>query len=65
MERHQGRLVDREAVMTATHPTKELVRAYMAKRTHDESPPPSPQQVRDELGWHLVQDSGPVPEVPS
>lgn len=49
--------------MTATHPTKELVRAYMAKRTHDESPPPSPQQVRDQLGWHLVPASGPVPEV--
>jgi hypothetical protein len=56
-------MVDCEAVMTANRPPKELVRAYLAKRTQTESPPPSPQQVREQLGWHLIPENGSVPEV--
>ena len=49
--------------MTATRPDKELVRAYMAKRTQTESPPPSPDQIKRELGWWLEPANGPEPEV--
>lgn|GEM_PF-3750893 len=48
--------------MTANHPPKEAVRAYLAKRTQDESPPPSPDQVREMLGWHMIPENGYVPE---
>lgn len=61
VELDQGRLVGRQA-MTATHPPKELVRAYLAKRTHEESPPPSPQEVREQLGWKLLREEQ-FPEV--
>lgn len=49
--------------MTATHPSKEAVRAYLADRNKAESPPPSPQQVREQLGWHMIPENGYVPEV--
>jgi len=58
----QGCVVDSEVVMTANHPPKEAVRAYLAKRTQDESPPPSPDQVREMLGWHMIPENGYVPE---
>jgi hypothetical protein len=38
---------------TVTHPTKEQVRAYMAAREHAHRPPPSLQEIRGQLGWHL------------
>ena len=41
--------------MTAfTHPPKQLVRAYMERRTRDHTPPPPPEEIRRELGWGLV-----------
>lgn len=49
--------------MTANHPDKEKVRAYMAAPERKESPPPSPQQVREQLGWHMIPENGYVPEV--
>ena len=49
--------------MTANHPDKHLVRAYMADRSTNESPPPSPDQVRETLGWHMIPENGYVPEV--
>ena len=41
-----------------SHPSKERVRDYMDRRTHaeDDDPPPTPQEVRDQLGWHVVSD---------
>ena len=43
--------------MPATfHPTKEQVRAYMHQRECDRRPPPMPEEIRRQLGWH--GDSG-------
>jgi hypothetical protein len=36
-----------------THPTKEQVRAYMARRESARRPPPAPADIRRELGWGL------------
>lgn len=46
-----------------THPTKEAVRAFMASRASTESPPASPEEIRRQLGWHLIQSNGRMPEV--
>jgi hypothetical protein len=37
-----------------THPTKQLVRDYMDERTKSGDPPPTPEEIRSELGWHLL-----------
>jgi hypothetical protein len=38
-----------------TRPPKELIRAYMEHRTHAPvDPPPSAEDIRRELGWHLI-----------
>jgi hypothetical protein len=41
-----------------THPTKEQVRAYMARRESALRPPPTPAEIRRELGWRMA----PAPE---
>lgn len=33
------------------HPSKEQVRAYMMQRHHARLPPPSPDEIRRQLGW--------------
>lgn len=35
------------------HPTKEQVRAYMARRELACRPPPPPEEIRRQLGWRL------------
>jgi hypothetical protein len=41
--------------MTAlTHPPKHLVREYLERRTRDHKPPPTPEEIRRELGWGLL-----------
>ena len=47
----------------STHPSKEAVRAYLADRNKAESPPPTPDEIRTQLGWWLVGHNGPQPEV--
>jgi hypothetical protein len=42
--------------MQQTKPTKEQVRAYQQERQRATTPPPSPEQIRRELGWHLKPD---------
>ena len=37
-----------------THPTKEQVRAYMAAREAARRPPPSPEEIRRQLGWRIA-----------
>lgn len=37
-----------------THPTKEQVRAYMARRESAHRPPPAPDEIRRELNWRLT-----------
>jgi hypothetical protein len=43
---------------TATHPTKEQVRAWQQERIEAKAPPPSPEEIRRQLGWGLMQSSG-------
>ncbi|MFA9217421.1 MAG: hypothetical protein ACEQSK_09970 [Sphingomonadaceae bacterium] len=38
--------------MQAIHPTKEQVRAFMQLREFDRRPPPAPEEIRRQLGWH-------------
>lgn len=37
-----------------TKPDKKAVRDYLDRRTHEEEPPPSPDDIRRELGWALI-----------
>jgi hypothetical protein len=37
-----------------TQPTKEEVRAYMARRERARRPPPAPEDIRRQLGWRLA-----------
>jgi phosphoribosylaminoimidazole-succinocarboxamide synthase len=42
--------------MTQTSkPDKQQVRNYMAQRQAEHKPPPTPEQIREELGWKLVE----------
>jgi hypothetical protein len=48
----------REAAMTqTTHPTKQLIRDYLDDRTRSDDPPPSADEIRLQLGWHLLPAS--------
>lgn len=48
-----------------TKPDKVTVREYMERRTHQQlEAPPTPDEIRRELGWHLLPNTGKVPEVP-
>jgi hypothetical protein len=35
-------------------PSKEQVRQWMQQRQVEHKPPPTPEQVRQQLGWHLL-----------
>lgn len=39
-------------------PSKEAVRKWMQERQKTPNPPPTPEQIRRELGWNLKQDRG-------
>jgi hypothetical protein len=45
-----------EAAMTnTTRPAKETVREYFQRRTLAPlEPPPTPEEIRQQLGWHLI-----------
>lgn len=36
-------------------PTKEQVRKWMEQRQVEHKPPPTPEQIRTELGWDLIK----------
>ncbi len=36
------------------HPSKQAVRAYLERRKRDPKPPPSPEEIRRQLGWGLA-----------
>jgi hypothetical protein len=40
-----------EVIMTQT---THLVRAYLERRTNDVKPPPTPEEIRRQLGWGLM-----------
>ncbi|WP_167758550.1 hypothetical protein [Zemynaea arenosa] len=37
-----------------TNPPKQVVREYLERRTRDNTPPPSPEEIRRQLGWGLM-----------
>jgi hypothetical protein len=39
----------------ANHPSKYVVRKYLERRSHDAKPPPSPDEIRRQLGWGMVE----------
>jgi len=36
------------------HPSKQLVRAYLERRCRDTKPPPTPEEIRRQLGWGML-----------
>jgi hypothetical protein len=45
-----------------THPSKHLVRAWLERRAQDVKPPPTPEEIRRQLGWGLMLlDPGLIP----
>jgi hypothetical protein len=39
---------------TINHPTKYTVRQYLERRARDPKPPPTPEEIRRQLGWGLL-----------
>lgn len=37
-------------------PTKQQVREWMESRTHQPEPPPTPEEIRRQLGWELFPE---------
>jgi hypothetical protein len=52
---------DSEAIMETqtTHPSKEAVRSLLLQRRADRTPPPTPERIREQLGWRLLTDYKP------
>jgi hypothetical protein len=42
-----------EAVVV-TYPTKQQVQHYLQQRRESKAPPPSPEEIRRQLGWGMV-----------
>jgi hypothetical protein len=42
--------------MTATKPDKQKVRDYMHGRSQAITPPQTPEQIRRELGWNMIEE---------
>jgi hypothetical protein len=40
-----------------THPSPQQVREWMKQRQAENTPPPTPEVIRRELGWQLVRDN--------
>ena len=36
------------------HPSKHAVREYLARRSRDSKPPPTPEEIRRQLGWGML-----------
>lgn len=47
----------------STKPPKERIREWLDSRTHQEEPPPSLEEIREQLGWRLIPHNGAAPEV--
>jgi len=41
-------------------PSKYAIRQYLERRSHSMTPPPSPEEIRRQLGWQLVRFSAPL-----
>ena len=45
----------RAHMTTTTKPNKQQIREWLERRTHAQlDPPPTPDEIRRELGWHLL-----------
>ena len=44
---------------TTKNPPKHLVREYLARRSRDPQPPPTPEEIRRQLGWGMADAGGP------
>ncbi|MEM8514026.1 hypothetical protein RCH14_003363 [Massilia sp. MP_M2] len=42
------------AVFDVKHPSKHLVREYLARRSRDRTPPPAPDEIRRQFGWAML-----------
>lgn len=40
-----------------SHPPKHLVREYLERRSKDSQPPPTPEEIRRQLGWGMLMPS--------
>lgn len=40
-----------------THPSKNVVNDYFDRRTSSKEPPPTPEEIRRQLGWDLVPEN--------
>ena len=38
-----------------TKPSNQQVRSRMQQRQEQNGPPPSPEEIRRQLGWHMVE----------
>lgn len=38
----------------ASLPSKYVIREYLERRSHEGKPPPSPEEIRRQLGWGLL-----------
>ncbi len=39
---------------TIKNPPKHLVREYLERRSRDSKPPPTPEEIRRQLGWGML-----------
>jgi hypothetical protein len=44
------------SIATTSHPPKHLVREYLERRAKDPKPPPTPEEIRRQLGWGMLMD---------
>jgi hypothetical protein len=53
----------REAAMTqVTQPSKAKVREWLDQRTHSHEPPPTSEEIREQLGWNLIPENRRPPQ---
>jgi hypothetical protein len=41
--------------MTTTKPSQAYLKAYLEQRHKSQTPPPTPSEIRRQLGWDLVK----------
>jgi hypothetical protein len=41
----------------SNHPSKYMVREYLERRSHEVKPPPTPAEIRRQLGWELLGEA--------
>lgn len=48
-------------MVATTHPTKAQLQGYLAQRHSQrhksKQPPPTPEQIKRELGWHMLPNN--------